>query len=75
MPAPVTFSTFVISLAHSALGHLTPGGEHDVRADKELAKHTLDLLDLLAEKTKGNLDDEELHLLETVRKEIRAKLG
>lgn len=73
MPAPVTFSTFVISLAHSALGHL--GAGEDTRADRDLARHTLELLDLLAEKTKGNLDAEETHLLDAVRGEIRTKLG
>ena len=72
MPAPVTFSTFVISLAHSALSQL--GDDASGKADPELANHTLQLLDLLAEKTKGNLDTEEGHLLTTVRAEIRTKL-
>ncbi len=73
---PVTFSTFVISLAHSALAHLGAGVEPSPgKADKELAGHTLELLDMLAEKTKGNLDTEEDRLLDAVRGEIRGRLG
>lgn len=75
---PVTFSTFVISLAHSALagmGQADPADAgHGGTADVELAAHTLQLLDLLAEKTKGNLEGDEERLLDAVRSEIRSKL-
>lgn len=72
---PVTFSTFAISLAHSALAQLGASGESaPANADRDLAAHTLALLDMLAEKTKGNLDHEEERLLETVRGEIRNRL-
>jgi len=75
---PVTFSTFVISLAHSALAGMgqadSADAGHGGGAHGELAAHTLQLLDLLAEKTKGNLDGEEERLLEAVRTEIRSKL-
>jgi hypothetical protein len=36
----------------------------------ELAKHNIDLLRVLEEKTKGNLSDEEKHLLETLLYEL-----
>ncbi len=36
-----------------------------------MARHTLDLLDLLEAKTKGNLDEEEHRLLEALQKELR----
>lgn len=73
---PVTFSTFVISLAHSALAQLGAGAESTPgKGDKELAAHTLELLDMLDEKTKGNLDTEEDRLLDAVRREIRGRIG
>ncbi len=77
---PVTFSTFVISLAHSALAQLgDPAQEASstppTHADRELAAHTLQLLEMLAEKTKGNLDHEEQHLFDAVRAEIRTRIG
>ena len=70
LPA-VTFSSFVVSLATSAMGNLGegPGGETDLA----LAKHSIDILGLLRDKTKGNLDDEESKLLETVLYEARMK--
>jgi hypothetical protein len=70
--APISFSTFVISLASSGLSHLgarEPGGA-DRPADLHLARQTLDLLEILAQKTKGNLDDEEQHLLDAVRQDL-----
>lgn len=70
--APISFSTFVISLASSGLSHLgvrEPGGP-DRPADLHLAKQTLDLLEILALKTRGNLDSEEQHLLDAVRQDL-----
>lgn len=73
----ITFSTFVISLASSGLAHL---GQVDdpklpaTRPDTELARQTLDLLGILADKTKGNLDEEEARLLDAVRQELGHKL-
>ena len=75
-PAPdapaVSFSSFVVSLATSAMTHLGQGP--DGRRDMALARQTIDLLGLLHEKTQGNLDDEERQLLETVLTETRMKL-
>ena len=84
MPEPtnepgITFSTFVISVASSGLMHLGPDGDDAPGAsaagapDLALAAQTLDLLALLAEKTKGNLDEEESRLLEAVRHELGQK--
>lgn len=76
---PVTFSTFVISLAHSALAPLgkpdPADAGHGAPVDRSLAEHTLALMDVLAEKTKGNLEPDEDRLLQAVRSEIRGKLG
>ena len=67
----VSFSSFVVSLATSAMTHLGqgPGGQVDL----PLARQTIDLLGVLQEQTKGNLDDEERQLLDTVLHETRTK--
>lgn len=72
----VTFSSFVISLASSAMVNLgaTPDpttGAKDV--DLPLARHTIDALGMLEDKTEGNLDDEERQLLSSLLAELRAK--
>jgi len=73
---PVTFASFVVSLASSAFVHLgeTPDpstGEPTVNL--ALARNTIDLIGLLDEKTKGNLDDDEAKLVESVLYELRTK--
>ena len=67
----VSFSSFIVSLATSAMNHLGqgPGGQIDL----PLAKQTIDLLGVLQIKTQGNLDDEEAKLLEAVLYETRMK--
>jgi hypothetical protein len=74
-PAPqVTFSTLLVSLASTALAHLGKAEGVDTPVDPRLARHTLDVLDLLAVKTKGNLDEEESRLLDALQKELRGAL-
>jgi hypothetical protein len=70
---PVTFSTFVISLASSGLQHLGQS-EHEAK-DLHLARQTLELLSVLADKTRGNLDAEETKLLDAVRNELQSKFS
>ncbi len=75
--APISFSTFIISLASSGLMHLgesDPGGAQ-VPEDLHLVRQTLDLLGILAEKTQGNLDAEEARLLDAVRHELSQRYG
>jgi hypothetical protein len=70
--APISFSTFIISLASSGLmhlGHAAPGAPERA-VDLHLARQTIDLLGILAEKTKGNLDAEEARLLDAMRHEL-----
>jgi hypothetical protein len=73
----VDFSTFVLSLAHSALVHL--GVAPDPATGKEhppslpLARQTIDLVSLLADKTKGNLTGEEERLLEQLLYDLRLR--
>ena len=73
---PVNFSSFVVSLASSAMLHLGEAPHPETgkpAADLPLAKNTIDLLGILQEKTKGNLDEEEGKLLETLLYELRMK--
>ena len=71
---PVNFSTFVISLASSAMVHLgeandpVTGGR---RPNRELASSTINVLAMLDKKTSGNLDDEESKLLTTILYDLR----
>ena len=67
----VSFSSFIVSLATSAMGHLGEGPGSSL--DLAMAKQTIDLLGVLMEKTQGNLDDEEAKLLEAVLYETRMK--
>ena len=73
---PVSFSSFVVSLASSAMVNL--GEVHDPASsgqgtDLAIARQTIDLLGVLEEKTRGNLDEEEAKLLESVLYDLRLK--
>jgi hypothetical protein len=70
----VCFATFVLSLSSSALVHLgeIPDPENGKNMQNiVLAKHTIDILAMLQEKTKGNLDAEESKLLKDMLFELR----
>ncbi|HTF36481.1 MAG TPA: DUF1844 domain-containing protein [Myxococcota bacterium] len=76
LPA-IDFSTFILSLSTSALFHL--GLIADTQSDKPgernlpLARQTIDILEILEIKTRGNLDPEEAKLLESLLFEIRMR--
>jgi len=75
MPA-VTFSTFILSLGSSALVHLgeVPDPETGQTASNLLmAKHTIDVLTMLQEKTRNCLDADERKLLDGLLYELRMK--
>jgi len=70
------FSGFILSLNASALIHLgeIPDPQSKERTvNRPAVKHTIDILELLSEKTKGNLSDEENKLLEDVLYDLRLK--
>lgn len=72
----VTFASFILSLNTSALYHMgeLPHPETGQRVvDRELAKHTIDTLILLADKTKGNLDPNENELLTRILYELKMR--
>ena len=71
------FSTFVVSLSTSALYHMglvpEPEGGAPAAPDLPLARQTIDILEILQQKTRGNLDAEEAHLLESLLYELRMR--
>lgn len=72
----VTFASFILSLNTSALYHMgeLPHPETGQRVvDRELAKHTIDTLTLLANKTKGNLESDENELLTRILYELKIR--
>jgi hypothetical protein len=74
LPA-IDFSTFVLSLSHSALVHLgdapLPDGKHE--PNLPLARQTIDLLAILQDKTKNNLTGEEERLLDQALFDLRLR--
>ncbi len=73
----LTFSTLVLSLSTSAMLHLgvSPGPEAGEAPELNLpmARQTIDILEMLAEKTKGNLEPQEAALLENVLHQVHMK--
>ncbi|WP_294484229.1 DUF1844 domain-containing protein [uncultured Mailhella sp.] len=72
----VTFSTFVLSLASSALVHLgeVPNPETGSTARNEaLARNAIDVLTMLDDKTRNGLTPEESKLMRDVLYELRMK--
>lgn len=75
LPAP-TFASLVSSIAVGAVAALgvpaeSPGGGSPGRPDLPLARHSIDLLGVLEEKTRGNLTPDEARLLEQTLFELR----
>ena len=77
VPLPeVNFSTFILSLSSSVLMHL---GEipdpisKEKKKDLSLAKHTIDVMGMLQEKTKGNLTDNEKKLMDGILYDLRMR--
>ncbi|MCX5850009.1 MAG: DUF1844 domain-containing protein [Deltaproteobacteria bacterium] len=73
---PITFTNFVLSLSTSALFHFgdfpdSEGGE--IQKNLPAAKQTIDILDMLNEKTKGNRDENENKLIQSVLYELKMR--
>lgn len=73
---PVTFSTLILSLASSAVMAL--GLEKNPQTDQfekdlDLARFNIDMLLLLKEKTKNNLDKEEKDFLDQVCSDLQLR--
>ena len=71
---PIDFSTFILSLSTSAAYHLglAPHPENgSTNCNLPMAKQTIDILNVLQEKTKGNLTGEEERLLAEILYNLR----
>lgn len=71
---PPTFEFLVFSLkmqAEMRLGLVHFGEEKDATPDLPSARHAIDLLAMIAEKTRGNLSLEEQRLIENSLTELR----
>jgi hypothetical protein len=77
--AAIDFSTFVLSLGTTALyqlgeiGESTSGTEGPVEPNLPVARQTIDTLEMLTEKTRGNLTDTESKLLESIVYELHMR--
>jgi len=73
---PIDFHTFILSLGSSALLHMgeldSPDGQPGA-VDLPLAQHTIDVIAMLEEKTKGNLTAPEANLVESLLYDLRLR--
>ena len=71
---PLDFSTLILSMASTAMVQLgvvaDPGGDAPA-PDLDAAKQAIDILAILEEKTRGNLDDAETKLLGSLLYDLR----
>jgi hypothetical protein len=75
---PVDFTTFILSIGTSAFLHLgepLPGAPAPapVTLNLPLARHTIDLLGMLEQKTRGNLSGDEERLLGQLLFDLRRR--
>ena len=71
---PADFTLLISMLAtqaFSAMGHIPDPATGQASKHPEVAKHMIDLLAVLEEKTKGNLDPQEKAALESVLHQLR----
>lgn len=72
----LAFSTFLLSLSTSVmvcLGELPDPVRNEKSTNIPLAKQTIGIIEMLKEKTKGNLTEEEDRLLEGILYDLRMK--
>ncbi len=73
---PAKFLDLVLMLGDSALAHLGAGpgaAEGGAGVDVERARQAIDLLDLLKQKTAGNLTSQEASVLDAVLFDLRIR--
>src|SRR5215472_15906225 len=72
----VDFTTFILSLSHSALMHLGEAANpetNEVAKNLPLARQTIDLIGMIEEKTKGNLTGNEERLIGQILFDLRMR--
>jgi hypothetical protein len=78
---PITFTTFVLSLSASALLHLGTSPDTAIglpldepgEVNLPACRQTIDILELLRSKTRGNLSPEESRLLDSVLHDLQMR--
>jgi hypothetical protein len=73
---PINFTNFVLSLSTSALFHFgdfpdQEGGK--TQKNLSAAKQTIDILDMLNDKSKGNLNENETQLIQGILYELKLR--
>jgi hypothetical protein len=74
--ARIDFTTFILSLSHSALMHLGEAPSPETGTIEEnlaLARQTIDLVGMLEEKTRGNLSGDEERLIAQILFDLRMR--
>lgn len=75
-PAKMQFNEFILGLCSAALSYMgvsdSPLGA--VEKNLDLAQQNLYIIELLQEKTRGNLTDEEQELIDQVVRDLNLKL-
>jgi hypothetical protein len=70
----VDFSSFILSIYSSGLvqlGKVEDPSTGKIQKDMTVAKYTIDMMAMLSEKTKGNLNKDEENLMRALLSEIR----
>jgi len=74
-PLPeINFSSLILSLSSTAFlhfGEIPDPGTGEKKKDLALAKHAIDTIAMLKEKTEGNLSEEEKQFIESVLTDLR----
>ena len=72
----VDFSSFILSLTSTAfihLGEMEDPVTHQVQVQLEAARQMIDIIDMLHEKTKGNLDPQEEEFISGILFELKMR--
>ena len=76
-PLPeVNFNSLIFSLSSSALLHIGEIADPQTgqkRIDLPMAKHSIDIISMLKDKTQGNLDDEEQKFIDNILTDLRLR--
>ncbi len=76
VPHKIDFTTFVLSVSSAAfvgLGMAPHPGSGKQEVNHDLARHNIDLLEMIKDKTRGNLNQDEQRLLDHMLRETRMK--
>lgn len=73
---PITFSAFLVSLSTQALvclGEVASPEDGQVRKDLDAARELIDIIAMLKDKTRGNVDPDEEKLVDNILYDLRMR--